>query len=48
MIICNINVEDSLVNEACGILKQVTVNEQTDEFKILWLFFGSNKALRIT
>ena len=41
MITTNIDVEDGLVNGACGVLKHITFNENNTP-KIIWLNFGEN------
>ena len=39
MIVCNINVEDGLVNGASGLLKYISINEKINEPEILWFHF---------
>ena len=41
MITCNIDIEDGLVNGACGILKHITFKSNTQEPMRLWLDFQS-------
>ena len=44
MITCNIDIEDGLVNGACGILKHITFKSSTQEPVQLWLDFQSKNV----
>ncbi|XP_011858135.1 PREDICTED: ATP-dependent DNA helicase PIF1-like [Vollenhovia emeryi] len=43
MVVTNIDVEDGLVNGACGILRKITFKQGTEEPIIIWLDFNNNR-----